>query len=140
MKKQWGILLMFMIMYSAVYAQKSGSTKVEGPVKDLCVKRVKPEKDSTTTGLEKESHLGAGSINHAVTYDFEAELQTNLDTKNIYYKDTSTGNVEEVKERKMLQRPFRNKRGERDGLNSRERNEGQRKAERDVRSEDEECI
>ena len=143
MKKQWGVLLMFMVMYSAVYAQESESNKAGGPVKDLCVKRITQVKDSINTGLHNVAYLSATKINNDIRYDFEAEPQQNLDAKNIYYKDTSTVYVEEVKKLKMLQWPFQKKqRGEREGTARRVRYERRANGEagRDMQGDEEECI
>lgn len=133
---------MFMVMYSAVYAQDAKSRKSSGPVKDLCVKRITQEKDSTSKSLHTVAYMSATKINSNISYDFEAESQQNLDAKNIYYKDTSTVYVEEVKKLKMLQWPFQKRRGEREGSARRVRyeNGGQGEASRDMQVEEEECI
>lgn len=133
---------MFMVMYSAVYAQETKSNKASGPVKDLCVKRITQVKDSVNTGLHNIAYLSATKINSNIRYDFEAEPQQNLDAKNIYFKDTSTVYVEEVKKLKMLQWPFQKRRGEREGSARRVRyeREGQGEASRDMQGDEEECI
>lgn len=133
---------MFMVMYSVVYAQETESNKAGGPVKDLCVKRITQVKDSINTGLHNVAYLSATKINNDIRYDFEAEPQQNLDAKNIYYKDTSTVYVEEVKKLKMLQWPFQKRRGEREGSARRVRyeREGQGEAGRDMQGDEEECI
>jgi hypothetical protein len=144
MKKQWGVLLMFiMVMCSALRAQETANNKWGGPVKDLCVKRITQVKDSINTGLQNVAYLSSTKLGSNIRYDFEAELQQNLDSKNIYYKDTSTDYVEEVKKLKMLQWPFQKKqRGEREGTARRVRYERRANGEagRDMQGDEEECI
>ncbi|GAL85089.1 hypothetical protein MYP_2317 [Sporocytophaga myxococcoides] len=142
MKKQWGVLLMFMVMFSVVSAQETESYKSGGPVKDLCVKRITQVKDSINTSLQNVAYLSSKKISSNIRYDFEAELQQNLDAKNIYYKDTSTDYVEEVKKLKMLQWPFQKRRGEREGSARRVRYErrGHGEAGRDMQVDEEVCI
>jgi len=133
---------MFMVMYSAVYAQEARKNKSSGPVKDLCVKRITQGKDSTNRSLHNVAYLSGTMINSDIKYDFEAEPQQNLDAKNIYYKDTSTVYVEEVKKLKVLQWPFQKKRGDREGSARRVRYErgGNGEAGRDMQGDEEECI
>ncbi len=133
---------MFMVMYSAVYAQETENNKSGGPVKDLCVKRITQVKDSTNTSLQNVAYLSAPKVNSNIRYDFEAEPQQNMDVKNVYYKDPSTVYVEEVKKQKMLQWPFQKRRGERKGSARRVRYEerGYGEAGRDMQGDEEECI